>query len=206
MATLPEESGCWLNYGPTTGVDIREDVRAAAAEIWHTACERTRSAMGDHSETAALMEEAAARASKFLGRLAQDKAEVTADTHALLLSIFCRLLYRRAVRLRRLELVGLDLEAKTPVASWENEMNMLLFFEKLQHHLTPEGVTILGLRRDGHVWDEIAAMLGSSVPTLKKRFWRDIENAKATLRIGSEGKPAGRAKSGRRGKGRGSVA
>jgi hypothetical protein len=102
--------------------------------------------------------------------------------------------------------VGLDLEAKTPVASWENEMNMLLFFEKLQHHLTPEGVTILGLRRDGHVWDEIAAMLGSSVPTLKKRFWRDIENAKATLRIGSEGKPAGRAKSGRRGKGRGSVA
>jgi hypothetical protein len=160
--------------------------------------------MGDNSETAALMEEAAVRASKFLGRLGKDVS--AADTHALLLSIFCRLLYRRAIPLRRLELVGLDVEVKTPVPSWEDEMNMLLFFEQLKHYLSPESVTILGLRRDGHVWDEIAAMLGGSVPTLKKRFWRDIENAKATLRIGSQGKTTSRAKVGRRGKDRGSVA
>jgi hypothetical protein len=57
-----------------------------------------------------------------------------------------------------------------------------------------------------HVWDEIASMLKSSVPAVKKRFWRDIENAKVTLRIGPQGKSAGRAKVGRRNGGNGSAA
>jgi hypothetical protein len=204
MATLPEESGCWLNCGPTTGGDVREDVRKAAAEIWRTACERTRRAMGDATETAALMEAAAARASKFLDRLGE--ADVPASARAALLSIFCRLLRQRAARLRRVEYVGLEVEVTTTIPSWEDEMNTLLFFEKLQHHLTPESVTILGLRREGHDWDEIAAKLNSSVPAAKKRFWRDIEDAKVELRIGPQGKPPGSAKARRKNKGKDSAA
>ncbi|MGC2743840.1 MAG: hypothetical protein WA672_11675 [Candidatus Angelobacter sp.] len=203
MAALPEESGCWLDSDSMAGVSIRQDVRTAAGEVWKIACEKTRLAMGDTSETAALMEAAAARASRFLDRLGQ--AAASASAQAVLLSIFCRLLYRRAGRLRRLEFVGLDVGVKTTVPSWEDEMNMLLFFEKLQHHLSPESVTILGLRRNGHFWNEIASMLQVSIPAVKKRFWRDIENAKAALRIGSQGKPAGRAGFGRRGQGNGSV-
>jgi DNA-directed RNA polymerase specialized sigma24 family protein len=204
MAALPEESGCWLNSDSTAGVTVREDVRAAVAEVWRVACKKTRIAMGDTTETAGLMEASAARASRFLDRLGQ--GSVDANPRAILLRIFCRLLSQRAVRLRRLEPVGMDVEIKATAPSWEDEMNMLLFFEKLQHNLPPESVTILGLRRDGHVWDEIASMLKSSVPAVKKRFWRDIENAKVTLRIGPQGKSAGRAKVGRRNGGNGSAA
>ncbi|HEY1463138.1 MAG TPA: hypothetical protein VGF44_06960, partial [Terriglobales bacterium] len=194
MVDVPKDSNCWLDSDSTAGVTLREDVRAAAAEIWRSACKKTRIAMGDATETAGLMEASAVRASRFLDRLG--KGSVDANPRAILLRIFCRLLSQRAVRLRRLEPVGLDVDIKATSPSWEDEMNMLLFFEKLQHYLSPESVTILGLRRNGHVWDEIASMLKSSVPAVKKRFWRDIENAKVTLRIGPQGKSAGRAKVG----------
>jgi hypothetical protein len=160
--------------------------------------------MGDSSETGALMELAAAKASEFLDRLGGDAA--AANTRAVLLIIFCRLLRSQTIRLHRLELVGRDVESKASIPSWEDEINMALLLEKLERHLTPESVTILRLRRDGHKWTEIAAMLGTSVPAIKTRFWRDIENAKVTLGIGSQVKPAGRARAAHTGKGKGRAA
>jgi hypothetical protein len=204
MADLPEEASCWLPCGSSPGIGIREDVGAAASKIWRIACKKTRVAMGDSTEIGGLMEAAAARASRFLDRL--DKDAVSANTRAVLLKIFCRLLRQRAVRFRRLEPIGQNVEIKATAPNWEDEMNMLLFFEKLQGCLPPESVTILGLRRDGHVWEEIAAIFETSVPAVKKRFWRDIENAKVTLRISPQAKPAGRAKVGQRNKAKGSSA
>ncbi|HJX85400.1 MAG TPA: hypothetical protein VJ723_13765 [Candidatus Angelobacter sp.] len=196
--SLPEASGCWLDHGSVAGVAIREDVRDAAVQLWAVACGKTRAVMGDTAETAALMEVAVAQASKYLDRLGQEASP--ARTSAVLMKIFSRLLRRRATRLERLQPAGQDMEFMASVSSWEDGVNAGIFLQQLERCMSRDGVTILTLRRDGHSWLEIAQMLRTTVAAVKKRFWREIEDAKITLGIGPPKKPAARARTQRKGR------
>jgi hypothetical protein len=196
--SLPEASGCWLDHGSVAGIAIRDDVRAAAVQLWAVACGKTRAIMGDTAETAALMEVAVAQASQYLDGLGQEASP--ARTPAVLMKIFSRLLRRRATRLERLQPAGQDMEFMASVSSWEDEVNAGIFLQQLERCMSRDGVTILTLRRDGHSWPEIAQMLRTTVAAVKKRFWREIEDAKITLGIGPQKKPAARARTQRKGR------
>ena len=180
-SSLPEVSGCWLDRGSVDGVTLRDDVRHAAIAIWPIACNKTRAATGDPSETAELMEVAVMQASQYLDRL---KPEASVEPpSALLMTIFNRLLWHLVARLARLQPAGDEIELKASVQSWEDEVNTGLLFKQMEHHLSREGITILSWRRDGDSWQEIAQELGTTVTAVRKRFWREIEHAKTTLGI-----------------------
>jgi hypothetical protein len=196
--SLPEASGCWLDHASVAGIAIRDDVRAAAVQLWVVACGKTRVVMGDTAETAALMEVAVAQASQYLDRLGQEASP--SRTPAVLMKIFSRLLRRRATRLERLQPAGQDMEFMASVSSWEDEVNAAIFLQQLERCMSRDGVTILTLRRDGHSWLEIAHMLRTTVAAVKKRFWREIEDAKISLGIGPPKKPAARARTERKGR------
>jgi hypothetical protein len=184
MPTRPEENGCWLYGNSVNGVPLRDDVCAAANTIWRNACRKTERAMGDSTETGTIMEVAAGEASQYLDGLGPQAA--SANPPALLWKIFCRVLARRAVTFRRLQPAGRLIESSVSIPSWEEDVNRELFFKKLQHHLSPDSVTILLKRRMGHGWDEIARMLDTTATAAKKRFWREINNAKAKLKIDTQ--------------------
>jgi len=197
--SLSEAGWCWVDRGSAIGAAIRVDVRAAVGKVWIAACRRTRTAMGDPADTAALMEVAAVRTSQYLDRLHQEEAVERAG--AVLMKIFSRLLRRHAERMARLQPAGQDIEFTVSVPSWEDGVNAGIFLEQLEHHMSRAGVTILTLRRNGHSWQEIAQMLQATVSTVKKRFWREIEGAKVSLGIRPKKAPEDRTKAPRRGKG-----
>jgi hypothetical protein len=154
------------------------------------------------------MEIAAVDAVRYLNKTG--KSASSENVEAILMKIFSRLLNRRAIKARRLEGVGRQIDDMVLVPSWENNLHTLLFLEKLQSCLSPKSVTILSQRINGHTWEEIAEMMRSTKAVLKGSFWREIENAKLKLRIeeqnqdrakhgaGSKQKPSSvRSKSGR---------
>lgn len=192
MVPHREEDKCWLDAHAASGVRIRDDVRRAVHTIWRIASQKTSAAMGDAAETATLMELAAVDASKYLDGLGADAAN--ANVPAVLRRIFCRLLSRRAVRFRKLEPAGEKIEFLVSVPSWEDKVNRRLLFIKLQSYMSQLGVTILTRRREGYEWDEIAPALRMTVTAVKTRFWREIENAKAELKIGTEARRRGKPK------------
>jgi len=129
-SSLPEVSGCWLDRGSIDGIALRDDVRNAATAVWPIACDKTRAATGDSTETAELMEVAVMQASQYLDRL---KPEASVEPpSALLVTIFNRLLWRRAALLARLQPAGDDIELKASVQSWEDEVNTGLLFKRNQ--------------------------------------------------------------------------
>ena len=181
MAIEPEQSGYWLNRISSCGVEIREDVRLAASAIWRAAQRKTQLRIDDSSDTAALMDVAAAKASKYLDGLGDHAA--SANTKAVLMKVFCRVLTRYAAKLRRLQLVGDYIELQAELPNWEDRLMLQLVFEKFERYLSAGGITILTSRRQGYEWDDIAAMLGMPVTVVRSRFWREIAHAKAKLGI-----------------------
>lgn len=196
--SLPEAGRCWLDRGSVIGAAIRDDVRAAVGKIWIVACRRTRAAMGDPADTTTMMEVAVVRASQYLDRLNQEASVERAG--AVLMKIFTRQLRRQATRLARLQPAGRDIEFTASIPSWEDGVNAGIFLEQLERHMSREGVTILTLRRDGHSWQEISQMLQTTVTAVKKRFWREIEDAKISLGIQPQKAQSDRTKTRRGGK------
>jgi DNA-directed RNA polymerase specialized sigma24 family protein len=184
MGIEPEQGGCWLD--DSGGVSIREDVRNAVPDIWRKAVHETQAALGDAGDAAALMELAAAEASKYLDSLAERAAQ--ANVHGVLLKIFCRVLSRRAARFRRLEPQGREIDSLIAVPSWEDSVIRQLILEKLTGVVDQDGVTILSARLAGYTWDELAEMLQITVSAAKSHFWREIDNAKTKLGIGGKAK------------------
>ena len=169
MAIEPEQSGYWLNTLSSSGVQIRRDVRLAASAIWRRAQQKTQSRIGDTADTAALMEVAAANASEYLNGLGDQAA--SANTPAVLMKMFCRVLTRYDARLRRLETIGHNIELQAQPTNWEERLILKLVFEKFERYLSADAVAVLSSRRRGYEWDDIAAMLGMPISAVRSRFW-----------------------------------
>jgi hypothetical protein len=192
---LLEVEGCWLDHGSASGVVLRDDVRTAAVKMWAVACARTRTEIGDTSETPALMEAAVVRTSQYLDGLSQEAS--TGRAYAVLITIFTRLLRKQARRQGRLHAVGRDIESVARVPSWEREVHVAICLEQLERKLSQQGGAILRLRRNGYSWRHIARMFRTTVTAITKSFWREIGNAKIELKITPRRKPQERTNGGR---------
>lgn len=69
-------------------------------------------------------------------------------------------------------------------------LDLRLGLEKLGCHLSDKGLKMLGLRRRGFDWKEIAYALHMSETAARTAFWREIRRAASKgSREGSRGKP-----------------
>src|SRR5579864_6483897 len=164
----------WDREVDLAGRPIRMDVRQAGHEIWEQACQRTRFLLGDAGPAAELMENSVAQVSRYLDRIGA--TESSGARHGLLMVAFCRGLRRHAAKLNRLELVGgsgeLGLSAIDDGSM--RRVNACLDLESIVQRLSRTNGAVLMLRAAGFEWKEVAQISGTSVATVRNRFWREI--------------------------------
>jgi DNA-directed RNA polymerase specialized sigma24 family protein len=167
----------WDRDLDSSGREIRADVRAAGHEIWPNACRQARSLLGDVSDAAELMEQSVAQVSQYLDR--SGASPFSQNTRGILMCAFCRALRRYAMKLHRLQLVGrtADLSERVRAPSWEALVDLRLELEKLGCDLSDKSREMLGLRRRGFDWKEIAEALHMSETAARTAFWREIRRA-----------------------------
>ena len=118
-----------------------------------------------------------AQVSQYLERA---KAEhFSQNTGGLLMCAFCRALRRYAVRLNRLRFSGTtaELPERVHAPSWAALVDLRLDLEKLGCDLSDKSREMLGLRRRGFEWKEIADALHMSETAARTAFWREIRRA-----------------------------
>ena len=164
----------WDRDVDQAGRQIRPDVRLAGHEIWDCACERTRAVVGEHAPAAELMESTVAQVSRYLDRIG---APLSPQKHGLLMAAFSRTLRRYAAKCARLHLVGDSNQLSRGIADdrWMSGIYSRLRLENVVRKLTARNGNVLMLRAAGYEWKEIAAIFGSSVATVRNRFWREID-------------------------------
>jgi DNA-directed RNA polymerase specialized sigma24 family protein len=165
----------WDREVDLTGRPIREDVRQAGHEIWEQACQRTRFLLGDAGSAAELMETSVAQVSRYLDRIGA--AESSGARHGLLMVAFCRGLRRHAAKLSRLELVGGsgELAIRALDDGTMRRVDACLDLESIVQRLSDTNSAVLVLRAAGFEWKEVAELFGTSVATVRNRFWREID-------------------------------
>jgi len=165
----------WDREVDEVGRPIREDVRQAGHEIWAQACQRTRCVLGDAGPAAELMENSVAQVSRYLDRIGA--TESSGARHGLLLVAFCRGLRRHAAKLNRLELVGGSDELAIRAIDDGSmcQVNACLDLERIVQRLSDTSSAVLVLRAAGFEWKEVAEIFGTSVATIRNRFWREID-------------------------------
>lgn len=156
------------------GRPIRADVRVAAHEIWHQACQRTQALLDDHGPAAELMETSVAEVSRYLDRIG---APESSQKHGLLMVAFCRGLRRYAAKLNRLQLVGGSVELATRAldVAWAQQMDARLELATILRKLPDESGMVLMLRAAGYEWEDVAQILGKSPAAIRVNFWREIK-------------------------------
>jgi DNA-directed RNA polymerase specialized sigma24 family protein len=164
----------WDREVDQAGRPIREDVRQAGHEIWAQACHRTRSLLGDAGPAAELMENSVAQVSRYLDRTGA--TESSGARHGLLMVAFCRGLRRHAAKLSRLELVGgsVELAIRAIDDGRMRRVDACLDLESIVQRLSDTNSAVLMLRAAGFEWKEVAERFGTSVATVRNRFWREI--------------------------------
>jgi len=179
MAALGSNGPVWWDRElDSAGRPIRPDVRAAAHQIWDSACRRVQSLLGDASEAPELMEKVVAQVSRYLDRTGAGL--FTQNTSGVLMCAFCRSLRRYATKLKRLQLVGgsTELSEQRTACNWSALLELRLDLEKLSRNLTHRTRAILGLRRRGFDWKEIAGVLHMTDTAVRTAFWREVRRAR----------------------------
>jgi hypothetical protein len=134
--------------------------------------------LGDTGPAAELMENSVAQVSRYLDRIGA--TESSGARRGLLMVAFCRGLRRRAAKLNRLELVGGsgELAIRAIDDRAVRRLNASLDLESIVQRLSHTNSAVLMLRAAGFEWKEIAELCGSSVATVRNRFWREITAVK----------------------------
>lgn len=163
----------WDRQIDQSGRAIRPDVRSAAHEIWEQACQRTEALLGDSALAAELMENAVAQISRYLERI---EAPLASRKQGLLMTAFCRALYRQAARLNRVDFVGgsEELATRPSLDDWTPWVDARIDLDRIVHRLSPRNHRILMLRAAGYEWKEIASLFRSSITAVRNSFWREI--------------------------------
>ena len=180
----------WDRECDSAGRPIRADVRAAAHQIWDTACRRVQSLLGDASEAPELMEKVVVQVSRYLDR--SGAGLFTQNTSGVLMCAFCRALRRYAMRLKRLQLVGgsAELSQLRTAGNWSALVELWLELEKLSRNVSDQTRAMVGLRLRGFDWKEIAGVLQITDTAARTAFWREVRRARLKgLGKDSKGKP-----------------
>jgi hypothetical protein len=171
----------WDREFDKSGQPIRADVRASAIEIWDKVCSKTRSALGDATDAADLMERCVSRISRSLDR--RQALPFSQKTSAMLMVAFSRELSRHAAKLRRTQPSG-DTSAMEEYlcgSNWASEIDSRLDWERVVVRLGERSRMILALKTAGYDREEIASSLAITVSVAKNSFWREINAAAAEL-------------------------
>jgi hypothetical protein len=179
MASLGSNGPVWWDREcDSLGRPIRPDVRAAAHQIWDSACRRVQSLLGDVSEAPELMEKVVAQVSRYLDRAGAGL--FTQNTSGVLMCAFCRSLRRYATKLKRLQLVGgsAELAERRTTCNWSALVELWLDLQKLSRDLSRKTRAMLGLRMRGFDWKEIAGVLHMTDTAARTAFWREVRRAR----------------------------
>jgi DNA-directed RNA polymerase specialized sigma24 family protein len=168
----------WDRECDSAGRPLRPDVRAAAHQIWDSACRRVQSLLGDASEAPELMEKVVMQVSRYLDR--SGAGLFTQNTTGVLMCAFCRSLRRYAMKLKRLQLVGgsAELPERRTTRNWSALVELWLDLQKLSRDLSRKTRAMLGLRMRGFDWKEIAAVLHMTDTAARTAFWREARRAR----------------------------
>jgi hypothetical protein len=179
MASLGNNGPVWWDREcDSAGRPLRPDVRAAAHQIWDSACWRVQSLLGDASEAPELMEKVVVQVSRYLDRAGAGL--FTQNTTGVLMCAFCRSLRRYAMKLKRLQLVGgsAELAERRTGHNWSALVELWFDLEKLARDLSHRTRFMLGLRAKGFDWKEIAGVLHMTDTAARTAFWREVRRAR----------------------------
>jgi hypothetical protein len=179
MASLGSNGPVWWDREvDSAGRPIRPDVRAAANEIWGSACKRVQALLGDASEAPELMEKVVVQVSRYLDRTGAGL--FTQNTSGILMCAFCRSLRRYATKLNRLQLVGgtSELSERRITPNWSALVELWLDLEKLSRNVSHKTRAMVGLRMGGFDWKEIAGVLHMTDTAARTAFWREVRRAR----------------------------
>jgi hypothetical protein len=172
----------WDREADSSGRAIREDVRAAARQVWDEACKRTRAVLGEPCEAAGLMERTVTQVSRYLDR--RGIPMFAQDTGGLVLCAFCRALRRYGVRHRRVELAENAEELTAPDAGKHctSKADCGLDAKKAASHLTERGRKMYELRKAGFGWKEVAETLNTTDGAARAEYSRELKRARLKVR------------------------
>jgi DNA-directed RNA polymerase specialized sigma24 family protein len=175
----------WDREVDQAGRRIRNDVRVAALTIWQKVCAQTRTALGDAADASGLLESSVEQISRYLDRLGASPFSENAP--GLLTVAFCRMLARRAAKLRRIKTVGdaSEIAGMLVAPNWVRIANLRLDAEKIERQLSERGRAMVALKCAGYGWQYIAESFGISVSNAKSRFWREVKRAKRQVLNGA---------------------
>lgn len=187
MATTPKKNPLWWDRDlDRSGRPIREDVRAAAHEVWGQVCNRARTLLGDDADAAEMLEVSVEAVSRYLDC---KKIPLFSTKIAALLdrAFLCRVKKRHHKR-ERIKTVGttIELAELEPIPDWSAKVDRELDLRKILQHLSPRSCSILWLRQDGHDWQYIADKLGIALSTAQHVFWREIKQARLKLQLAAD--------------------
>ncbi len=187
MATPPKKSPQWWDRDlDRYGRPIREDVRAAAHEVWEQVCNRARALLGDDADAAEMLEVSVEAISRYLN--CKNIPLFSTKISALLDRAFHCQVKKRCHKAERIEIVGTttELAELEPVPNWSTKVDREMDLRKILRHLSPRSCSILWLRRDGHDWQYIANKLGIALSTAQNVFWGEIKQARLRLQLATD--------------------
>ena len=162
------------------GKTIRMDVRAAARQLWDSACQQTTAYLGDASEAPGLMEVSVIQIPRYLEGNAISL--VHQDPSALLICAFYRNLRRYVSRVRRLELRA-EFPSVCDNRSSVDSEDCRLDAEKIISQLSERAREMFELRKQGYDWGEIARRLNTTYDAARTEFSREIRRMRIKLAI-----------------------
>lgn len=169
----------WNIETDASGKPVPAAVRLAAHQVWRIVLREVRGRRGDETEAAEIIETAMLQASAYIEQLGPGRA--VQNMPGLVLTISRRLLRRRARKWRRFERLEGGNQPGLRVANWEDQANGAILLRELVSGLSKEGVRIVALRLRECNWQAIARVLNSTVPAVKNRFWREVENLRMKI-------------------------
>jgi DNA-directed RNA polymerase specialized sigma24 family protein len=184
MATPHKKNPQWWDHElDRSGRPIREDVRAAAHEVWEQVCNRARALLGDDTDAAEMLEVSVEAVSRYLNR--KKTPLFSTKISGLLDRAFHFQAKKRRYKTERIETVGTtnELAELEPIPDWSAKVDRELDLRKILQHLSPRSCSILWLRQDGHDWQYIANKLGIALSTAQNVFWREIKQARLKLQL-----------------------
>jgi DNA-directed RNA polymerase specialized sigma24 family protein len=171
----------WDRDTDSSGRAIREDVRAAARQVWDDACKKTRALLGEPCEAAGMMEKTVTQVSRYLDR--RGIPMFAQDTGGLVLCAFCRALRRYAARHQRVEVAEKPEELSAPDAGKHctSKADCGLDAKKAASRLSPRGRKMYELRKVGFGWNEVAQMLNTTAGAARAEYSRELKRARLML-------------------------
>lgn len=171
----------WDRIADRSGRPVRQDVRAAANEIWEAMRSATRQALGEDWDAGEIMELSVEAVSQYLNR--RDVGLFLTNVAGILTVAFRRQLRKRWFKQQRIQLVGnaSELELRYHSPDCFERVEKLIDLKKIVARMSARSQNIFLLRREGFDWKTIAEELGIAESTCQNSFWREIRQAQSDL-------------------------